>query len=110
MDMQRVRNIAPSTLLLGTQTASAATILKAVFRPSNIQLTPFLLDMLVVLLINQKDYEHCGNRKDWGMVFSRFVGSWARRVEKPLRQEVPWLRVILNSELLAFILSPAGLF
>jgi len=25
----------------------------------------FLLDMLVVLLISQKDYELCGNRKDW---------------------------------------------
>ncbi|MGB2866770.1 MAG: hypothetical protein WBC05_25790, partial [Sedimentisphaerales bacterium] len=71
-----------------------------------VTLTPFLLDKLIVLLISQKDYELCGNRKGWGMVFSRFWNHGPLRVEKPLRQEVPRSRVILNSELLGFILFP----
>jgi len=87
-DMQRVRIIAPSTLLLGTQTASAAKMLEAVFRPFNIHLVLFLLDMLIVLMVSQKDYELSGYRKDWGLVYGRLVESQNRRVDNPLRQEV----------------------
>ncbi|OHB85602.1 MAG: hypothetical protein A2Z38_07330 [Planctomycetes bacterium RBG_19FT_COMBO_48_8] len=60
------------TLVINTQAASAATILKA-FSPfqqsGTVVLSSYLLDKLVILLISQKDYEPCGNWKDWELVF-----------------------------------------
>jgi hypothetical protein len=44
--------------------------------PVDSQTNTFLLDMLIVLLISQKDYELCGNRKDWEGEFGSVGIYW----------------------------------